>query len=352
MTRKYFSGDTLAQALSEAARHFEVEPEQLAYRQVDKRHGFLKIRRRFLIEVDPDAPRRTPDERSAPPGRGDREEAAPRRPAASPDEDREARPPREAAVGGDDRGPVPPRETPAGREEGHRQPAEGREAPQGKRERRETEAGDPQAPERPRRRRRGRGRRRGGGSAAREDGRDLVELPEGRTPAEESFPKATGEEAEAAHEALRRIFTLASLEVEAEVLQGDDQLVIELRGRDQELLLDDRGRLLLAIQHLLPRMIRGLIGRSVVCHVDSDNFREIREERLRHLAQRTAEEVRRHGQPETLEPMSPDERRIVHLTLTDDPGVDTRSHGSGLFKRVTVSPTHRRRPRGFDPYRR
>ncbi len=49
--------------------------------------------------------------------------------------------------------------------------------------------------------------------------------------------------------------------------------------------------------------------------------------------------------------MSPDERRIVHLTLTDDPAVETVSRGQGLFKRVQVRPV-RERPQGFDPYNR
>jgi predicted RNA-binding protein Jag len=47
--------------------------------------------------------------------------------------------------------------------------------------------------------------------------------------------------------------------------------------------------------------------------------------------------------------MSPDERRIVHVTLADDAAVETESQGSGLFKRVMVMPV-RRQSRGFDPY--
>ncbi|MDH4066660.1 MAG: single-stranded DNA-binding protein, partial [Acidobacteriota bacterium] len=104
-------------------------------------------------------------------------------------------------------------------------------------------------------------------------------------------------------------------------------------------------------QHLLPRMIRGLTGGSVACQVDSDNFHEVRAEQLRVMAQDAAAEVRRSRRMQTLEPMSPDERRIVHLTLADDPAVETESHGTGLFKRVTVRPAHRP-SRGSDDYRR
>ena len=85
-------------------------------------------------------------------------------------------------------------------------------------------------------------------------------------------------------------------------------------------------------------MIRTLSGETVPVRVDCDNFHEIREERLRSLAQRVAEEVRRKGRPRVLEPMNPADRRIIHVTLADDPGVVTESEGDGYFKRVTIRP--------------
>src|SRR5436305_14919864 len=57
--KKYFSGDTLRQALVQAANHFHLNPEEIAYRPIEKKHGFIKNRRKFLIEVDSEAPRRT-----------------------------------------------------------------------------------------------------------------------------------------------------------------------------------------------------------------------------------------------------------------------------------------------------
>jgi predicted RNA-binding protein Jag len=58
MERRFFAGDTLAQAVMAAARHFGLDPGEVAYRQVEKRHGFVKTRRKVLVEVDPAAPRR------------------------------------------------------------------------------------------------------------------------------------------------------------------------------------------------------------------------------------------------------------------------------------------------------
>ncbi|MFI4982468.1 MAG: hypothetical protein ACHQIO_19125, partial [Nevskiales bacterium] len=56
--RRFFSGDTLQQALVQAANHYHLQPEEIAYHQLEKRHGFTKVRRKFVIEVEPAAPRR------------------------------------------------------------------------------------------------------------------------------------------------------------------------------------------------------------------------------------------------------------------------------------------------------
>src|SRR6185295_13537942 len=56
--RRFFSGASLQQALVQAANHFHLDPEEIAYQALDKRHGFLKAGRKVVIEVDPEAPRR------------------------------------------------------------------------------------------------------------------------------------------------------------------------------------------------------------------------------------------------------------------------------------------------------
>ncbi len=308
-TRRFFSGDTLEQALMQAARHFGIDPEEVDYRQIEKKHGFVKMRRRFVIEVSPEAPRKTGPQLERP---------APPPPPLVEEVD-------ETEVLGEELPesvpPAPPRRPgPPLRVSERIDPKP------------VTEALGPPAP-----------------SPPRGEGRPLVELPAAPRRAIDLYEPATGAQADAAREALQRLFALGSLRLEAEVLQGEDRLEVEIWGADKEELLRDRGRLLLGIQHLLPRLIRGVTGESSPCRVDCENFHEIRAERLRDLAQRAASDVAKRGRPRTLEPMAPDERRIVHLTLADDPTVETESKGEGLFKRVMVRPASRR-PRGFDPY--
>jgi spoIIIJ-associated protein len=156
---------------------------------------------------------------------------------------------------------------------------------------------------------------------------------------------------DAAKRGLEEIMGFAKLDLEAEIKEGDECLEIELDGVDRERLVEDRGNLLLAIQHLLPRLIRGYAGRSIPCHVDSKNFHAEREVKLRKLAEDSAAEVVERQRPRTLPPMNPAERRIIHVTLADNKEINTESQGRGFFKRVAISPAVRR-PRGFDRYSR
>lgn len=306
--RRFFTGASLEQAVMQAARYHQVEPEELAYTEVEKRHGFLRVRRRVVVEVDPDHPRRSP----AP------EEVAPAPEAPSPPAAEPAPPARtEAAARGERAGPPPGRGRPGGA------PPRERRQPEARRERRE---------ERPR------VARAGGRPTEGAEGAEMVTLPEAPRRAIERYPRAEGAVAMAAEKALALLLGFAGLELESAILQGEERLEIELWGADEERLLAGHGEGLLAVEHLLPRLIRGFIGESVPVRVDCAGFHDLREEQLRNLAQRTAERVRARGRPHTLEPMNPAERRIIHTTLSDDAGVTTESRGEGYLKRVVIKP--------------
>jgi spoIIIJ-associated protein len=353
--RRFFSGDSLQQALVQAANHFKLDPEEIAYRSIEKKHGFLKVRRKVVIEVNPDAPKK---DRSAPPPpppsvaaaeppppalRAADPAAEPARPAPA-----ERRPPRERSEHGDRRrgdgrqrdaprphGDRSPRGERGGSREDRprgegRRSAPPRSAPRTAPRLSSTpsapplildEMGDPPQP---------RGPVMGGNG--------LFTLPDAPRRPSERYPEASGPMAEAAAKGAELLLRIAGLELTPRVLQGEDRLEVDLAGEDVDWCFADDGELVMAIEHLLPRLIRTMSGETTLVRVDCDNFQEIREERLRSLAQRVAEEVRRRGKPRTLEPMNPADRRIVHITLADDPGVVTESEGDGYFKRITVRP--------------
>jgi len=318
--RRFFSGDTLQQALIQAANHFHLPPEEIAYRSIEKRHGFLKTRRKVLIEVEPESPRREP---GAAPAASPVPLPLPPSPAVATELRLGIAPGSERTERGE-RGQSPGlRESRAGDRGGPRRDRDRHDQPR-------PERGEPS----------GRAQRAEEGSFALPpvDPGGLIALPEIPRRPSERFPEATGPVAEAAARGMELLLRIAGLNLTPRILQGEDRLEVDLTGEDADWCFADEGELVASVEHLLPRLIRSLAGEAPLVRVDCDNFQEIREERLRSLAQQVAEEVRRKGRPRTLEPMNPADRRIVHITLEDDPGVVSESSGDGYFKRVTIRP--------------
>jgi spoIIIJ-associated protein len=115
--------------------------------------------------------------------------------------------------------------------------------------------------------------------------------------------------------------------------------VLDVEGDDLGLLIGRRGQTLASLQYLLNLMVAKKIGKRASFGVDVDGYRRRREEALINLAKRTAARVRGTGRSVTLEPMPPNERRIVHITLADDPNVMTVSIGEGEGRKVAITPT-------------
>jgi spoIIIJ-associated protein len=361
--RRFFSGDTLQQALVQAANHYGLPPEEIAYQQIEKRHGFTKVRRKVVIEVNPEAPRREV-QAAAPIAATERPPAPPVEPglsghaegSAAAELARTTRVPATRAPGdlAEQRSTAPARrpERPGGTAAHGRGPGSHGRSASPKRSSEASGEGGPWLtghgggqPGRLRRpsgafpRERRYGDRGGAGIAGAEmTAEDLVALPEKPRSIGERYPTAEGPRAEAAAKGMDLLLRVAGLDLAPRIYQGEERLEIELVGADTDWCFADDGELLMAIEHLLPRIIRSLSGEAVLCRVDCDNFHEIREERLRSLAQKVADEVRQRGRSRTLVPMNPADRRIIHVTLADDPAVVTESEGEGYFKRITVRP--------------
>ncbi|MCI0829527.1 MAG: protein jag [Chloroflexi bacterium] len=113
--------------------------------------------------------------------------------------------------------------------------------------------------------------------------------------------------------------------------------VIDLSGEDSGLLIGRRGQTLQALQFLVNLIVRKQFeGVRVV--LDVENYRQRRESQLRDMATKVAARVAQTNRSITLEPMSPADRRIIHTSLTDHPGVATESSGEGEGRKVTIMP--------------
>ncbi len=120
---------------------------------------------------------------------------------------------------------------------------------------------------------------------------------------------------------------------------GMIEAVLDVEGEDLGILIGRRGQTLMSLQYVLNLILSKKTDRRVAYGVDVDGYRRRREEALVSLAKRTASRVRGTGRSVTLEPMPPNERRIVHMALADDPAVMTVSIGEGEARKVAITPT-------------
>jgi len=117
-----------------------------------------------------------------------------------------------------------------------------------------------------------------------------------------------------------------------------DEIRIEIEGPDAGRIIGKKGNVLDAIQYLTARVVvrPGEPRRHVI--VDAEGYRARHEDQLAQMARRLAQRVATEGKVITFDPMSPRERRIVHMALRDIKGVRTESMGEEPQRRVQIIP--------------
>jgi len=116
------------------------------------------------------------------------------------------------------------------------------------------------------------------------------------------------------------------------------EYVIDFSGADADLLLERNGALLDALEHVVLKAARLREEHLRRISFDCNDWRRLRAEELRLTAQVAAERVLETGDPFALSPMSPRERRIIHLALRDQPNLRTVSEGVGPERHVVIQP--------------
>ena len=126
----------------------------------------------------------------------------------------------------------------------------------------------------------------------------------------------------------------------AEAAPGEDEppIVLDVRGAGTSALIGHHGATLAALQHITRLMAGQALSRHIHLVVDIDGFKARREETLQRMAQRGAQQAVQDAETVVLEPMPAHERRVIHLTLREDPQVTTESVGEGDRRRVSIIP--------------
>jgi spoIIIJ-associated protein len=118
-------------------------------------------------------------------------------------------------------------------------------------------------------------------------------------------------------------------------------ICLQIEGPDAGRAIGKRGQTLGALQYIVHRYINraGLAKRHVL--VDAEGYTARREDSLAAMAQRLGQQAIADNKIITFEPMSPRDRRVVHLALVKFPGVTTQSQGEGADRRVQIIPVRR-----------
>jgi spoIIIJ-associated protein len=156
--------------------------------------------------------------------------------------------------------------------------------------------------------------------------------------AEETAASLPEQPAERVRVLLERIVADLGIEAEVSVEEDDDEIRAAVDGEDVGLLIGRHGQTIDAVQLLCYQAaFRGLSDRKRVT-VDAAGYRQRRGETLKRWADSAAEDAVRDGEPIELEPMSPNERRVVHEHLRERTEVETYSEGDEPQRFVVIAP--------------
>jgi spoIIIJ-associated protein len=119
--------------------------------------------------------------------------------------------------------------------------------------------------------------------------------------------------------------------------EGESMTVsVEMSPRDAESFLREHGEGLDALERLIRVLLSKKMGRSPFLVLDINSYKESRKNELSEMAMDIAKKVRRSKKAVILEPMSPYERRIIHLKLAEQPDIVTESIGEEPERKVVV----------------
>lgn len=129
-------------------------------------------------------------------------------------------------------------------------------------------------------------------------------------------------------------------------------VTVHIEGEESSGLIIGRdGQTITALQYLANRIVSKTWPRSPRIQLDAGDYRQKQEEQLLSIAQFLSEKAKKSGRVQSTRPLSSFHRRVVHMALQDDRGVQTRSKGEGQMKRVLILPVKRAKGAGRPPRR-
>lgn len=136
---------------------------------------------------------------------------------------------------------------------------------------------------------------------------------------------------------LDRLFAAMGLSIRVERVDEPDSVRLNLHGDELGIVIGRRGQTLDALQYLANIVASRHSDKHIRIILDAEDFRERRKQTLIQLSERLAERVVRTKKEVILEPMSPQERKVIHSQLQNHPKVKTYSKGEEPYRRIVIT---------------
>ncbi len=137
---------------------------------------------------------------------------------------------------------------------------------------------------------------------------------------------------------LNKMEVKADFTIETRVSEDDGRkmIMVNIEGQDLGYLIGRKSETLNALQYITSLIVSHKMQQWVPLQIDIQNYRSRRENELRKLARRMADQVLKTGRKQFLEPMPANERRIIHMELRENPDVETESVGEEPNRKVSI----------------
>ena len=145
-----------------------------------------------------------------------------------------------------------------------------------------------------------------------------------------------------AQETLNKIISLISADTKVSAEKKGDDIILKIEGNNPGILIGPQGKTLEALEFIVNKAVNKASKKKVRVVVDFENYRQRREESLKRLAFKMGEKAKQTKKTVIIDPISPHDRRIVHLALKGDHLVQTKSEGEGFLKKVLIVPNKKK----------
>ena len=128
-------------------------------------------------------------------------------------------------------------------------------------------------------------------------------------------------------------------EVTIDEYEGDEgELILDITGDDLAVLIGRYGRTLDSLQFIVSAINYRKLGFRYPVVIDVEGYKSRQREKIESIAHSTARRAVSQGRSISMRPMTPYERRLVHIALKNDPKVESESDGEGSDRLVVVFP--------------